>query len=168
MHATTKTLLALLSFAGIASVAGAADFDDYARVVRVAPQIEQVNVPQQECRTEYVPVEHHSRSRGVGGSVVGGVAGGILGNQVGNGNGRTAATALGAITGAIVGDRVQNNDTVTVSERPVQQCRTVEHWESRTNGYAVTYEYHGHTYTSVMPYDPGQRVRLQVSVSPRI
>ncbi len=163
MNMHSKIIASL--FALGVSVASAADFDDYAHVISVTPQVEQFNQPQQECRTEYVPVEH--RSRGVGGSILGGLAGGLLGNQVGGGNGRTAATAVGAITGAIVGDRVENNDT-TVAERPVQRCHTVEHWESRTNGYAVTYEYHGHTYTSTMPYDPGDRIRLHVSVSPRI
>jgi uncharacterized protein YcfJ len=149
-------------------IAHAADFEDYGRVLRVAPQVEQVNVPQQECRTEYVPVQRQ-QSRNVGGTIIGGLAGGLLGNQIGGGNGKTAATAVGAVTGAIVGDRLDNNNgnNNSVATEPVRQCRTVEHWESRTNGYAVTYDYHGRTYTSVMPYDPGQRIRLNVSLTPR-
>jgi uncharacterized protein YcfJ len=159
------TLLLLCS--STASIAAAsADFDDYARVVGVAPQIEQFNQPLQECRTEYVQTPQR-QTRGVGGSIVGGIAGGILGNQVGGGSGRTAATAVGAITGAIVGDRMENNNNAVV-EQPVRQCRTVDNWQSRQNGYAVTYEYHGRTYTSVMPYDPGERVRLRVSIAPRM
>jgi uncharacterized protein YcfJ len=150
------------------SAVQSADFDEYARVVNVAPQIEQFNQPRQECRTEYVQVQPPQRERGIGGSIIGGLAGGILGNQVGGGNGRTAATAVGAITGAIVGDRMENNnDHPGTMEQPVRQCRSVDHWESRTNGYAVTYEYHGRTYTSVMPYDPGEKVRLHVSLTPR-
>jgi uncharacterized protein YcfJ len=86
---------------------------------------------------------------------------------VGGGNGRTAATAVGAIAGAIVGDRMENNNNV-VSEQPVRRCRTVDNWQTRNNGYAVTYEYRGHSYTSVMPYDPGERVRLRVSVTPQM
>jgi uncharacterized protein YcfJ len=151
---------------GVVAAVQAADFDDYARVVSVAPQIEQFNQPRQECRTEYVQVQQRPQ-RGVGGSIIGGLAGGILGNQVGNGNGRTAATAVGAITGAIVGDRMENNDTQVTTQQPVRQCYTVDHWESRPNGYAVTYEYRGHTYTSVMPYDPGEKLRLRVSLTPR-
>jgi uncharacterized protein YcfJ len=42
----------------------------------------------------------------------------------------------------------------------------VDHIEERTNGYDVTYDYRGRTYNIVMPYDPGQRVRLRVQVDP--
>ena len=164
----TAAILCAGACAGAASSAGAADFDDYAKVLRVSPQTEQVNRPRQECRTEYVQVERQ-QSRGAGGSILGGVAGAIIGNQVGKGNGRTAATAAGAIAGAVVGDRMENNDRVTtVGEQPVRQCYTVDHWETQNTGYAVTYEYRGHSYTSVMPYDPGDRLKVQVSVMPRI
>lgn len=155
---------------GTAVEATAADFDDYARVVSVRPQTEQVNQPMQECYTEYEPVQRQqTQQRGMAGSIVGGIAGGILGNQVGGGNGRTVATAAGAIAGAIVGDRMENNtNNNMVSEQPVRRCRTVDNWQTRTNGYSVTYEYNGRTYTSVMPYDPGDRIRLHVSLSPRM
>jgi uncharacterized protein YcfJ len=149
---------------GVLSSAAASGFDDYARVVSVTPQVEQFNYPQQECRTEYVTVE--SQPRGVSGSIIGGVAGGILGNQVGGGNGRTVATAAGAIAGAIVGDRIGNSHAGSTRTQPVQRCHTVDNWQSRTTGYAVTYEYRGHTYTSVMPHDPGSRLRVRVSVTP--
>jgi uncharacterized protein YcfJ len=165
MKLKIKASVALLCL-GSLSIAGAADFDDYARVVSVSPQYEQYNQPQQECRTDYVQ-QVQPQARGMGGSIIGGIAGGILGNQVGGGNGRTAATAAGAIAGAIVGDRMENNNNV-VTEQPVRHCRTVDNWQTRTNGYAVTYEYHGRNYTSIMPYDPGERVRLRVSIAPRI
>lgn len=157
-----------LACLGAWASAQAVDFDDYARVVSVSPQVEQVNQPVQECRNEYVQTPQR-QSRGVGGSIVGGLAGGILGNQVGGGSGRTAATAVGAIAGAIVGDRIENSDNNVASEpQQVRHCRTVDNWQTRTNGYAVTYEYRGHTYTSVMPYDPGERLKLRVSISPRM
>lgn len=160
-------LVSLVCFGALSMTGHAADFDDFARVISVTPQVEQVNHPQQECRTEYVPV-HRQQQRGVGGSILGGLAGGIIGNQVGGGNGRTVATAAGAIAGAIVGDRMENSDgTVVTEQQPVRQCRTIDNWQSRTNGYAVTYEYHGRTYSTVMPYDPGERMRVHVSVVPR-
>lgn len=153
----------ILAFAGVAQ---AADYDDYARVLSVSPQTEQVNQPTQECHTETVQVR--SQERGAGGAIIGGVAGGIIGNQVGGGNGRAAATAIGAITGAIVGDRIENNDRpANVRQEQVQQCRNVDRWVTRNNGFAVTYEYHGRNYTSIMPYDPGERMRVHVSVTPR-
>lgn len=161
---TLSTLLVSVSCLGALPVAAAGGFEDYARVVSVTPQVEQFNYPQQECHTEYVQVERHAR--GVGGSIIGGVAGGILGNQIGGGSGRTIATAAGAIAGAIVGDRIENNREGAIHTQPVRQCRTVDHWESRTTGYEVTYKYRGHTYTSVMPYDPGRRMKVRVSVAP--
>ncbi|MES2039903.1 MAG: glycine zipper 2TM domain-containing protein [Pseudomonadota bacterium] len=173
-------VLALLAATAAVSSAQAADFDDFARVVSVTPQVEQVNVPRQECRTEYETSQRNyprqqQAERSNGGAIIGGLAGGLLGSQVGGGNGRIAAAAVGAVTGAIVGDRVENNgnngnnynNQPVYESRPVRQCRNIDSWETRTNGYAVTYEYHNRTYTSVMPYDPGSRLRIHVSLTPR-
>jgi hypothetical protein len=68
----------------------------------------------------------------------------------------------------VVGDRVdnQNNYQGGVQEQAVKQCRTVDHWESRNTGYEVTYDYRGRNYTSIMSYDPGERIRLRVSIEP--
>ncbi|MBI3283362.1 MAG: glycine zipper 2TM domain-containing protein [Burkholderiales bacterium] len=165
----------LLGLAAILPTAHAADFEDYARVTNVTPQLEQVNVPRQECRNEYETgqrhYQQHPSERSAGGSIIGGIAGGLLGAQVGGGNGRIAAAAAGALTGAIVGDRIENNGNnnsqPVYESHPVRQCRNIDNWETRTNGYAVTYEYHNRTYTTVMPYDPGSRLRLHVSLTPR-
>lgn len=166
---------ALLALSAGLSAAQAADFDDFARVINVTPQVEQINVPRQECRTDYETSQRYpqrEQERSAGGAIVGGIAGGLLGSQVGGGNGRIAAAAVGAITGAIVGDRVDNNGINNNAQpayesRPVRQCRNIDSWETRTTGYAVTYEYHNRTYTSVMPYDPGSRIKLHVTLTPR-
>jgi uncharacterized protein YcfJ len=155
-------LIGAVVFGGVLPAAMAASFEEQARVISVTPQMEMVNQPRQECTTEYV---QEKQERGLAGSLIGGVAGGILGNQVGGGNGRTVATAVGAVTGALVGDRVQNSDAQT-TQRPVQRCRMVNDMQQRTNGYAVTYEYQGRTYTSVMPYAPGKTIRVNVAVTP--
>jgi uncharacterized protein YcfJ len=159
-------IAAMVGFTGM-TAAQAAEFEDYARVTSVTPQVERISQPEQRCRTDYVQqVEQPSRS--AGGAIVGGIAGAILGNQVGKGNGRTAATAAGAVTGAIVGDRIDNRDGyATVTERPVQRCHTVERVENRIVGYNVTYEYRGRSYSTVTPYDPGDRLRLHVSLTPQ-
>jgi len=170
------SLAAILATA--ASAASAVEFEEYARVVSVAPQVERFNVPRQECRTEYVQVQQPQQpvqqGRSAGGAIIGGIVGGLAGNQIGKGDGRAVATAAGAIAGAIIGDRVDNRDNVAVqqpgtyvTEQPIRQCRMVDHWESRTTGYAVTYEYRGRQYTSNMAYDPGDRVKLLVSLNPR-
>jgi len=166
MKFQAKLIIAALGVATL-PLAQAADFEDFGRVVRVEPRLEQVRTPRQECRTEYVQVPVQ-QERNAGGTIVGGIAGALLGSQIGSGNGKVAASAAGAIAGAMVGDRVQNNGRQgsSVQEQAVQQCRTVEAIESRTSGYNVTYEYRGQNYTSLMRNDPGNRVRLRVSVQP--
>jgi uncharacterized protein YcfJ len=166
MKFQAKLIIAALGVATL-PLAQAADFEDFGRVVRVEPRVEQVRTPRQECRTEYVQVPVQ-QERNAGGTIVGGIAGALLGSQIGGGNGKVAASAAGAIAGAMVGDRVQNNGRQgsSVQEQAVQQCRTVEAIESRTSGYNVTYEYRGQNYTSLMRNDPGNRVRLRVSVQP--
>jgi uncharacterized protein YcfJ len=174
---TVFATTAMLALSLNATTAQAAEFDDYARVISVTPQLEQVNVPRQECRTEYeAPQRQPQREpeRSAGGAIIGGLAGGLLGSQVGGGNGKIAAAAVGAITGAIIGDRVDNENNGNNNNfqgnnqsRQVRQCRNIDNWETRTTGYAVTYEYNNRTYTSMMPYDPGARIKLHVSLTPR-
>lgn len=167
MKLQTKLLISALGLCAL-PLAQAGDFEDFGRVVRVQPRVEQVRVPRQECRTEYVqtPVQ---QGRGSGGSIVGGIAGALLGSQVGGGNGKVAAAAAGAIAGAMVGDHVENDNRPQqggVQEQAVRQCRNVDAIENRNAGYEVTYEYRGHTYTEIMNRDPGDRIRLQVSIAP--
>ena len=167
MNFQAKLMMSALGMAFL-PLAQAADFEDFGRVLRVQPRVEQIRTPRQECRTEYVQVPVQ-QERGQGGSIVGGLAGALLGSQVGSGNGKVAAAAAGAIAGAMVGERVENNGrnlAPGVQEQAVRQCRMVEAVESRTNGYDVTYEYRGQTYTTLMNRDPGNRVRLRVSVEP--
>jgi uncharacterized protein YcfJ len=173
MNMQAKLMITALGLGALPMVQ-AAEFEDFGRVLRVQPRVEQIRQPRQECRTEYIqaPVQQqYQEQRGAGGSIIGGIAGALIGNQVGGGTGRVAATAAGAIAGAVVGDRVENNGRVVnqpaqMQEQAVRQCRTVESVESRTTGYDVTYDYRGHSYTSLMSRDPGQRVRLRVSVEP--
>jgi uncharacterized protein YcfJ len=167
MNLPAKLIASALCVAALPA-AQAVEFEDTARVTRVTPRMEQVNRPREECRTEYVQVPVQQQRSG-GGSVLGGIAGAIIGNQVGDGSGRVAATAAGAIAGTMIGDRVQNNNAPQgqrVQEQAVRQCRMVDGYETRTVGYDVTYDYHGQSYTSMMSYDPGQRVRVRVSVEP--
>ena len=168
MNLQAKLIASVLCVSAL-PFAQAADFEDFGRVVKVTPQVEQINRPRQECRTEYVQVQQPPPQRGVGGAILGGLIGGLAGNQVGGGSGRSAATAAGAIAGAVIGDRTENANAPGnggYQEQQVKQCRTVDHWESRTSGYQVTYEYRGRNYTDVMSYDPGERLRLRVAIEP--
>ena len=173
MTMTSRLLMSALGLAALPlAQAQVAEFEEFGRVTRVQPRVEQVRQPREECRTEYVQVPvQQGQQRSAGGGIIGAIAGGIIGNQVGGGSGRAAATAVGAITGAVVGDRIDNNgrqlnQQAYPQEQAVRQCRMVEAWESRTIGYDVTYDYRGRSYTSMMERDPGSRVRLRVTVEP--
>jgi uncharacterized protein YcfJ len=163
--------VALLALAVAGSFAAQAQgFVDRARVQRVEPQYESVQVPRQECTTQVVneaqPVA--GGGGGYGGAIIGGVAGGLLGNQVGKGHGKEAATAAGAVIGAIAGDRIANSQPQAYVNQPreVRSCRTVNDLQQRLTGYRVTYEYHGQEYTTVMRDQPGRTLPVRVSVTP--
>lgn len=145
------------------------EYFDEARVLSVTPQIERVNQPRQECRTEYVRESMmDSGDRSLGGTIIGGVAGGLLGSQVGRGNGKVAAAAVGAGIGAIVGDRLgnQNNASQRSYDRPVERCVSVDNWRSVERGYLVSYRYNGRDYNTVTQYRPGDTLRVRVAVAP--
>jgi len=167
MKRTALTMAATLALSATGTAFAGPDFQDYARVQNVSPQYERVNVPRQECYSEMVPQTSYRRNDSVVGPLIGGVAGGLLGSRFGEGNGRVASAAVGALAGAIVGDRVQGRGgEVEYSEREVRRCRTVDQWESRISGYHVAYEYQGRSYTTFLPYDPGARLPVRVSVEP--
>ncbi len=138
-----------------------------ARVEQVVPIKETVRIasPRQECWDEQVV--HRDRGHGRGGMVVGGIAGGVVGNRFGGGSGKTAATVAGTILGAAIGDQLtrQPERRWTTTER---HCRTVDSWyeEERTVGYRVKYRYHGDSYWTEMDHHPGDRIRVQVNVTP--
>ncbi len=178
----TRTLAVTALVAGLAASGLAAakppfkgrefqdSFHDTAWVVARTPVYEEINTPRRECWTEQVGYEYSSSpSRSYGGAIIGAIAGGILGNQVGKGTGRTVATAVGAATGAIVGDNIDNDgwrgERVTSRPRYEERCRVVDQWERRLTGYNVVYRYQGREYTTFLPYDPGNTVRVRVQVS---
>ncbi len=146
---------------------------DYARVVQVEPLRQQVRVsePVRECWDEVTQVSDGPFSRNhVGGTLLGGLIGGVLGNQVGDGSGRAVARTAGAIIGGAVGYNVSRNRQQQRygDERIVERCETRyrESVEERVDGYEVTYEYAGREYLTRLPYDPGDRIRVRVDVSP--
>ena len=54
--------------------------------------------------------------------------------------------------------------------RTYERCdvRYRDSWEERVDGYDVTYEYAGREYVTRMPYDPGERIRIRVDVTPTV
>lgn len=156
----------MLMISAISLPAAADDvYYDNARVVSVTPQVERINTPRQECRTEYTRDSYYSSGdRDVGGAIIGGIAGGLIGSQIGKGKGRIAGAAVGAATGAIVGDRIDNSGPQGYATRPVERCVTVDNWQTVTRNYLVTYRFNGRDYSTVMPNDPGNMVRVRVAV----
>jgi len=151
---------------------GEGDYE-YAQVVGVQPIRTQVRVsePVRECHDEVV---HQSdgpfSSRHIGSTMLGGLIGGVVGNQVGHGHGRDAARIAGAIIGGAIGNNVSHDRQLGEygNERVVERCdvRYRDSWEERIDGYDVTYEYAGRQYFTRMPYDPGERVRIRIDVTP--
>lgn len=143
----------------------------YADVLRVDPVYETVRYrePREECRE--VEVERVERDGGdpTGGTIVGAIIGGVIGNQVGKGNGRRAATAAGAVIGGAIGHNVdKNNGPGRTRVATEQRCRVVdvEREERRIAGYDVEYRFKGDVFVSRLPYDPGNKLRVRVAVSP--
>lgn len=146
-------------------------FFDYAEVVRVEPIVRQVriNEPREECWDEEVPV-YQSGYRSATPTILGGIIGGVVGNTMGKGDGKTAATVAGTVLGGSIG-----RDVSHANARPAEygttvetRCRQVADYreEERVEGYAVTYRYQGEEYTTRMPHDPGERIRVHVDVQP--
>ena len=162
---------AALLLATVAATTQAQSFTDEARVRAVEPQYETVQVPRQECTSQWVQEQPRAvaPAGGYGGAIIGGVAGGLLGNQVGKGHGKEAATAAGAIVGAIAGDRIANSGPVAVAPpetREVRTCRTVNDMQNRLTGYRVVYDYRGVEASTVLREQPGATIPVRVSVTP--
>ncbi|OIO83030.1 MAG: hypothetical protein AUJ88_00605 [Gallionellaceae bacterium CG1_02_56_997] len=107
-------------------------------------------------------VSNPDPNRSMTGSIVGGLAGALLGSQVGGGSGKKAATAAGGVAGVLIGDRVANPDQP--GSQQVERCRDVENSREVIKGYNVTYRYNGRDVTTTLPYDPGNSVRVGVSL----
>lgn len=140
----------------------------WADVLRVDPVYDNVQSvrPREECYD--AEVEHRdSRGNNTAGTVIGAIVGGALGNTVGKGDGRKAATIAGAVAGGAIGNSASRRDDRYYSSTETR-CRTVEDRvsERRIVGYDVQYRYRGDVFMSQLDYDPGERMRVRVSISP--
>jgi len=131
--------------------------------------------PQQECYEEQVleaPAQGSAPDDGkrVGGTVIGALVGSLIGSRFGKGDGRKAATAAGAVAGGVIGNNVAANSASPPGPpryRTQRRCRQVEGNGSRhVVAYDVEYRYRGEVYTSRMNADPGDRMRVRVTVMP--
>lgn len=156
-----NTIVAVCAMAACAHVIGA-EIDEFARVLEVTERTDQVKRPRRECAPESAAAPA-GEERGYAGAIVGGIAGGLLGSQVGKGNGKVAAAGAGAVAGALVGDRMQNNGG---SGQPATHCYTTNDIQTKVTGYFVTYEFRGQTFTDVVPFRPGNQIRIRARLTP--
>lgn len=181
-----KTIAALLLVCGLAQAqdnrnqpapAEESSHFAWADVLRVSPVYEDAPVdanqaPQQrqECYDEQVPTSPPpQKDNRVGGTIIGAIIGGVLGSTIGKGDGRKAATAAGVVAGAAVGNSVAGQPSGEPGYTTQRHCRMVDVTPSaqrRISAYDVEYRYRGEVYMARVPYDPGDRMRVRVSVVP--
>lgn len=152
----------------VSSAANAAVYD-YAKVISSQPIVRYVTVrtPVRECwqDTEYYSAYDHRR-RTARRTLAGAIIGGVVGHQFGSGHGKDAATIAGSLIGAAVAHGPAHR-RVKYS-RPVERCHTRyrSHQEQRIDGYKVLYRYKGQRYSTRMPYDPGNRIKVRIDIRP--
>jgi uncharacterized protein YcfJ len=134
----------------------------YAQVLRAdeVVEIQRTRTTEERCDG----AEYRQSGKTTGGTVIGAIVGAALGNQVGDGDGRKAATVAGAVAGGVIGNNIARNRV----EGQSGGCRLVEVQREApvVVGYDVEYMYKGEKYVSRLPYDPGNRLRVRVSVMP--
>jgi len=145
----------------------------YAQVIDSQPvyRIVEVSTPQQQCWEEQVVVERRYNSGGSQTPVlISTLIGGAIGNAVGN---NKSNQRVGAVVGAVLGhsigrDIIGRNQPRVQDYETVQRCETVYQQleEERLSGYQVTYVYDGQEYTVRTNSDPGEQIRIRVSVEP--
>ena len=149
-------------------------FTAHAKVVMVKPiyRTVEISTPRQECWT--TEVHHHaghgySGPNSASGMLVGGLLGGIIGHQIGGGDGKKLATIAGTLIGSKIGhakvNPPQHRSAYNTEEK---HCKTTydTHTEERIDAYRVVYRYKGEIYKTRLSYDPGERLRVRVSVVP--
>lgn len=139
----------------------------WADVLRVDPVYDEVQVRHPEQRCYQSQVEHQESGNSTAGTILGAVVGGVLGHTVGKGDGRRAATVAGAVAGGALGHHIgrQNDGSYATTETRCDDVQAISH-ERRVVGYDVEYRYRGQVYLSRLEYDPGERLRVRVSVTP--
>lgn len=149
---------------------GKPNFYDYAEVIAVDPIVKYVRVaaPRQECWEERVPA-YQSRYTSATPMIVGGIIGGAIGNKVVSGH-KDLGIAAGALLGGSVARDLHHRHRAQYGGYSSVQTRCEQvvdyHQEERVEGYRVTYRYKGETFTTRTHRDPGDQIKVRVSVKP--
>ena len=138
----------------------------YAEVTHVEPVYEEVGYehPHEHCWDE--TLAHEERGSATA-PILGAIIGGAIGHQFGHGssNKKVGAFVGAGLGAAIASDANRHRDQ---HYRVVRRCETVREvkWKKEVVGYDVTYRYHGREYHTRLPYDPGERLKVNVAVTP--
>ena len=145
---------------------------EYATVVETTPLLKTVRVstPVRECWDQEVAYREPASGNHLA-PVMGGILGGAFGNAVGHSTrNKQVGTVVGAVLGATIGHAaaLESRRGGTTTYRTEERCEVHydSHEEERIEGYQVRYRYAGETYTTRMDQDPGDTIKLRVSVSP--
>ena len=177
-----RVVLVLAGVFGVTSVALASpppwsssrhvrnDDYDYAPVTRVEPIVRQVRIetPRRECYDDVRYVESPAPQVAAH-TLLGGIIGGVIGHQIGHGHGNDFATSRARRSvpaSVITAPRAATARRRARKPCSAATCATSTTYEERIDGYRVTYEYNGREYTTRMPYDPGERIKVRVAVAP--
>jgi uncharacterized protein YcfJ len=153
----------------VSQITMAGKYYDTARVLKVKPIYErvQVNHPRQHCWNE--PVYHRGNRNSAVPMITGAIIGGAIGNQFGKGNGRKALTVAGMLLGGAIGDDMGRQHSYGrgyhTNER---RCRVVDNYRSRQEvvGYRVKYRYNGKIHWTRTQEHPGRYINVKVKVRP--
>ncbi len=141
----------------------------WADVLRVDPVYERAapRGVREVCDEMPAPRYVDGGNNNAAGGVIGAIIGGVLGNSIGHGDGRRAATVAGAMMGGAIGSGVARGDD-GYYEGYQRRCRLVSDGggERELVSYEVQYRYRGDIYVSRLGYDPGDRLRVRVSIEP--
>lgn len=152
-------------------------FYDKARVVKVKPMYERVEVIRPETRCWNETVYHsprHESHRSYTPTIAGAIVGGVVGNQFSDGGRRDALTVAGALLGASIGNDISHHHRRGHHRRghgyrsTERRCETIEQVEEEQEliGYRVKYRYKGQTGWINTKHDPGEYIQVRVSVEP--
>jgi uncharacterized protein YcfJ len=144
---------------------------DYAKVLKSEPitRYVRVSTPLEECWDEAVTYRDSGRGDHGVSTIMGAILGGAFGNAVGHGK---KNKKVGAAVGAVLGGTLAHahaarhyspvNEYTAVEER----CEVYQDYEEHEQviGYRVTYRYRGKVYTTRTDSEPGESIRVRVTV----
>ena len=170
----TKMVGAIAALVLVSAGAFAGTSFETASVVesRAVYEVVEISTPQEQCWEEEAVVDRRgSDNRSDTPVVLSTIIGGAIGNAVGhNKSNQRVGAVLGAVLGHSIGrDIMRRNESAGSGEyQTVQRCETVyqQHEEERLVGYQVTYLFNGEEYSVRTTTDPGDEIRVRVSVQP--